>query len=285
VAYLNEFFDGHAYIYGPLNTEHWFLYVADYSQGEEAAARSEFTLEIMMHRMDPSVTPQFFRSEDKQDKDKMPGIADLLPGSETDEFNFTPCGYSMNGLKDEAYWTIHVTPEDHCSYASFETNVRLFSASKLNALVQRVVGVFKPGVMTVSLFTSNKDNSRPPLELPGYMSRHRTVTEMESCGAITVWNFETHEIANERNQGALMRKNTWRARRASKQVNNEDEVNVYEVEPLSFHLNKHMSSSSSAHSRVNEDRDRDEDNHMSPRSAGIIETDSSDNSDGEQSGN
>jgi S-adenosylmethionine decarboxylase len=281
---LNEFFDGHAYIYGPLNTEHWFLYVADYSQGEEAAARSEFTLEIMMHRMDPSATPQFFRTEEKGDKDKMPGIADLLPGSETDEFNFTPCGYSMNGLKDEAYWTIHVTPEDHCSYASFETNVRLFSAAKLNALVQRVIGVFKPGVMTVSLFTSNKDNARPALELPGYMSRHRTVTEMESCGAVTVWNFETHEIAAERNNGALMRKRSWRAaynaRRAGKQSDSDEEAN--RDESFDFRRNI-MSPSSDVSSRMSEE-EREENRH-SPRIAGIADHDNSDNSDGELSGN
>ena len=27
------------------------------------------------------------------------GIADLLPGSDIDEFVFEPCGYSMNGLQ------------------------------------------------------------------------------------------------------------------------------------------------------------------------------------------
>jgi len=231
VEYLNEFFDGHAFVYGPLSAEHWFLYVADYTTEDEPSGttRSECTLEIMMHRMDHSVTPQFYRREGTGDHDKMPGIAELLPGSETDEFNFTPCGYSMNGLRDEAYWTIHVTPENHCSYASFETNVRLVSSAKLAALVQRVVSVFRPGVMTIALFTSDKNNAKQQLELPGYVSRHRTVTEMEFCGAVTVWNLETQEVARERGSAALARKSAWRAGRAINRptalriVNNEEE--------------------------------------------------------------
>jgi hypothetical protein len=49
------------------------------------------------------------------------GIGGLLPAGDTDEFVFEPCGYSMNGLHARsAFSTIHITPEEACSYASVE---------------------------------------------------------------------------------------------------------------------------------------------------------------------
>ncbi|KAJ3071382.1 spermidine resistance protein [Podochytrium sp. JEL0797] len=54
---------------------------------------------------------------------KETGIQDIYPCSMVDDFLFDPCGYSLNGLLGPYYWTIHVTPEDICSYASFETTI------------------------------------------------------------------------------------------------------------------------------------------------------------------
>lgn len=48
------------------------------------------------------------------------GIANILPDFQVCDSAFDPCGYSMNAIEDQAYSTIHVTPEENCSYASFE---------------------------------------------------------------------------------------------------------------------------------------------------------------------
>lgn len=37
-----------------------------------------------------------------------------------DDYVFEPCGYSMNGQQGGVFSTIHITPEDGFSYASFE---------------------------------------------------------------------------------------------------------------------------------------------------------------------
>ncbi|KAJ3067926.1 spermidine resistance protein [Rhizoclosmatium hyalinum] len=54
---------------------------------------------------------------------KETSIQEIYPESMVDDFLFDPCGYSLNGLLGPYYWTIHVTPEDICSYASFETTI------------------------------------------------------------------------------------------------------------------------------------------------------------------
>jgi len=90
VKYLNTVFEGSSYVLGPDTTHHWFLYLADYSD-KTRVVMPEKTLEIMMHKLDATVSSSFYRKEGTLDKDKFPGVADLLPGSDTDEFNFNPC--------------------------------------------------------------------------------------------------------------------------------------------------------------------------------------------------
>jgi S-adenosylmethionine decarboxylase len=200
VDYLNNYFEGTAYVLGPLTSEHWYLYLADYSN-QSRACMPECTLEIMMHNLDRTVANQFYRRESTEDKDKFPGIADLIEGSETDEFNFTPCGYSMNGLCDEVYSTIHVTPEPQCSYASFETNLSLPS---YKSLISQVFAIFKPGTVTLTLFTE-KANPIPAqraadLEIPGYAVVYKTLSELGSNRDIILCNYESEEYQVEKAQ-------------------------------------------------------------------------------------
>lgn len=50
-------------------------------------------------------------------------LEEILAGFEIDDFSFNPFGYSMNAIKDHFYCTIHITPQESCSYMSFETNL------------------------------------------------------------------------------------------------------------------------------------------------------------------
>jgi len=197
VKCLNEIFDGTSYIIGPMSSNHWYLYLADYSDTTRVVV-PERTLEIMMNKLDASSASQFYRKEGVADNDKFPGIADLIEGSETDEFNFSPCGYSMNGLAKQSFYTIHVTPEPHCSYASFETNISLPSYNKL---VNHVLDLFKPGTATITFFTEKSSTSpgvflNPfDLELEGYCLKHKTFSELEGLCDVLMLNYESNEIA------------------------------------------------------------------------------------------
>ncbi|KIL68952.1 hypothetical protein M378DRAFT_158107 [Amanita muscaria Koide BX008] len=120
------------------------------------------------------------------------GITNIFPPHLTnlDAYAFTPCGYSANALikwddcldntslphntqerVEEGYYTIHVTPEAGWSYASFECNVPLpvkpppdpdpdkksSFVVDLETLVKRVVSIFRPARLTVTLFISRLD--------------------------------------------------------------------------------------------------------------------------------
>ncbi|KAF9071109.1 S-adenosylmethionine decarboxylase [Rhodocollybia butyracea] len=162
----------------------------------------DYTIEILMSDLSPAACDPFFASfsspetpsSHAQALSKSFGITDIFPPHLTtlDAYSFLPCGYSSNALikwgEDpfftssshlsngneasavrEGYYTIHVTPEEGWSYASFECNVplpptRCSSVPDANAipdlktLVERVVSIFQPGRITLTLFISSEDN-------------------------------------------------------------------------------------------------------------------------------
>jgi len=193
VDFLNKTFDGTAYVLGPLTQEHWYLYLADYTD-HSVSDRNEKTVELMMHNLHPDVLSQFFRKPGESSGSvKFPGMADLIRGSITDEFNFAPCGYSMNGLFGPGHYTIHVTPESHCSYASFETNVSLPS---YGPLINHVLSIFRPGTVTVTCFEEKLDDHEcEPFapKLCNYVLRHKTFSELEGNCDITLCNYASRE--------------------------------------------------------------------------------------------
>lgn len=97
------------------------------------------------------------------------GLSDVYPKSKfpdarIDAYLFTPCGFSANGVVPAPdgkapthYFTVHVTPEPHCSYASFETNVPHSQNGKTTAdIIQQVVDIFKPGRFSITVFETKQ---------------------------------------------------------------------------------------------------------------------------------
>jgi S-adenosylmethionine decarboxylase len=91
------------------------------------------------------------------------------PDARVDAYLFTPCGFSANGVVPSPlgktgthYFTVHVTPEPNFSYASFETNVpHTQSGRETVDIVKEVVGIFKPGRFTVTLFEAKSAAAVP----------------------------------------------------------------------------------------------------------------------------
>ena len=168
--------------------------------GEDARIKQDYTIEILMTHLSPGAREPFFSSAPStpsEDASVDPasnsgrilsesiGISDLFPSHLTtlDAYAFSPCGYSCNALlrwgetdnndgseetekRGEGYYTIHVTPEEGWSYASFECNVPLSTSRSsttkeipdLRTLIRRVVDIFCPGRLSLTLFISSSNN-------------------------------------------------------------------------------------------------------------------------------
>ena len=62
VDFLQTMFAGSAYVHGPLNSDHWYTYVADdYKKPTSAAA--DRTLNLMMYDLEKSVCENFYKSD------------------------------------------------------------------------------------------------------------------------------------------------------------------------------------------------------------------------------
>ena len=151
VNYLKDTcnFDGEAYILGPLSGDHWFIYVWDDCDRPMADSQDR-TLNVMMYDLDDEATQIFWKKQGpRSTRLSISQLWELLPGAKTHDYLFDPCGYSLNGLLFDAYVTIHVTPENSFSYASFETNVRTESYV---TLVRSVIAFFKPKRFSMTFF-------------------------------------------------------------------------------------------------------------------------------------
>ncbi|GJJ06446.1 hypothetical protein Clacol_000638 [Clathrus columnatus] len=204
VEYLDNIFGpgrGAAYTVGKVNGDHWQLYLTNTTDDSDRSSNSEgesthenephnpkteidqdYTLEILMTKLSPDARSAFYFDQDNISEDAPSqgrslsaklGIEALFPISMStlDSFAFMPCGYSANALvrhgkNQEGYYTIHVTPEEGWSYASFECNIPVSHHRKpdgcypdLRTLIQRVVRIFQPGHLSLTLFMTSSDDN------------------------------------------------------------------------------------------------------------------------------
>eukprot|EP00331_Platyophrya_macrostoma_P016033 CAMPEP_0176466314 /NCGR_PEP_ID=MMETSP0127-20121128/37822_1 /TAXON_ID=938130 /ORGANISM="Platyophrya macrostoma, Strain WH" /LENGTH=370 /DNA_ID=CAMNT_0017859465 /DNA_START=32 /DNA_END=1145 /DNA_ORIENTATION=+ len=154
-ALKQHFPKGRPFIFGPVDSDHYFFYCYD-----------------------DVVRPCVVRAKSHLDQ------------IVTDDWNihdlqFAPCGYSINAIRDYEYQTMHITPEDHCSFASYETNSKM---ENLSDRMRVVLGVFRPQRFTIIVILDPQSavgkafqEARPigvePDSLPEYTLINRTTNE------------------------------------------------------------------------------------------------------------
>ena len=150
VASIEQYFPGKSYRLGPANHDHVHVF---YSSHAKVVAKQDATLQILMRDFDKSVADLFCRGNTltKDQLNKLSGLDRIYSEMERDSHIFSPCGFSLNGIKNNSYFTVHVTPQPEGSYASFETNV---IESDYSRVISDVVSVFWPQKFSILLTTS-----------------------------------------------------------------------------------------------------------------------------------
>ncbi|PIN12799.1 S-adenosylmethionine decarboxylase [Handroanthus impetiginosus] len=150
-----------------------------------------YTLEICMTNLDQKKAAVFFKTQSScaAVMTEVSGIRKILPRSEICDFDFDPCGYSMNAIEGSAISTIHVTPEDGFSYASFEAVDYDFKRMDLNLMLERVLACFKPATFSVALRTEKGLDLEFALDMKGYSCNERSCEDLGKGGSVLYSNF------------------------------------------------------------------------------------------------
>jgi S-adenosylmethionine decarboxylase len=142
------------------------------------------------------------------------GLSDVYPISKypdarIDSYLFSPCGFSANGIvpgphkpdsgdksgRSTHYFTVHVTPEPVCSFASFETNVPGGqNGRETSEVIEHVVSIFKPGRFSVTLFEAK--GSSGDIKEGGGVGRSKRMEKIEGYRRIDriVHDFDDYEL-------------------------------------------------------------------------------------------
>lgn len=188
-----------AYMMGsPDKKQKWHVYSADAELASlvwgARKSDSVYTLEMCMTGLDREKASVFYKAHESSaaTMTKDSGIRKILPQSEICDFEFEPCGYSMNSIEKDAISTIHVTPEDGFSYASFEAMGYNFNEVDLSQLLERVLVCFQPSEFSVALHSTilrEELGSKFPLSLKGYTIGERNVEVLGMGGTFIYYTF------------------------------------------------------------------------------------------------
>lgn len=179
---LSERLDGNGYTLGPVTGDHWFVFVADHTRRLSNNMDTDRVLNIMMFDIDQNIAQKFYydqyqsQTEDETEEEsvrrisreqsKSARIDTLCPGFAMDARAFEPCGYSMNAILFRSYVTMHITPEDGSSYASFETNQKVVT---YNSIINNVIRAFRPKRFVMTLMADEdglKQMKHVPFTVP-----------------------------------------------------------------------------------------------------------------------
>jgi len=194
---------------------------------KDGISEDDFTLEILMSGLDQKRMKNFWRTEEEKREVmeieergdvyvkgpteervyEQTGLKAIFPQAQMDHYVFNPCGYSSNALLGEHYYSVHVTPEDICSYASFECNLPLGNPlnqyNSYNELINKVLNVFNPKQFVITLFTRKPEGTLGqirdliPQNIKGYQKTDKIIYDLNKWD-LAFCQFTKNDIILER---------------------------------------------------------------------------------------
>ncbi|CAA7407130.1 unnamed protein product [Spirodela intermedia] len=169
---------------GPSKSK-WHVYSACAESSIKKQKKPIFSLELCMTGLDRQLASVFFPSEEGMTD--AAGIRSILPGAEICDFEFDPCGYSMNAVEGAAISTIHVTPEEGFSYASFEATGYDLEEVDMGPLVERALKCFRPSEFSVAVHSTVPGGDLP--SFAGYNAGGKSFQDLGRAGSLVYQSF------------------------------------------------------------------------------------------------
>jgi len=162
-----NFKNGKEFVVGDITSDHFFVFMED-NRPKDANVEQYSTIEVAMHELHGGAMAHFFKN-DKFESESITlvnsGITGIIPEStNVDALMFNPFGFSLNGLLEDAYYTMHITPQPECSYVSYETN-RDMNDFDIEPLMRKVVDNFQPERYTFVMIHSKHYNKITPSDM------------------------------------------------------------------------------------------------------------------------
>ncbi|GJR93557.1 S-adenosylmethionine decarboxylase proenzyme 4-like protein [Tanacetum coccineum] len=183
-------------------TKHsWHVFSAGAEEYNEDGLSGLYTVEVCMTDLDQTLARKFFRHPNDgkngdsagREMTEITSINRINPNAKICDFAFDPCGYSMNGLDGDRYSTIHVTPEDGFSYASFECVGSIYNDDMAD-MVKKAVKVFGPGTVSVATTNASRDmcmRIKNAVESLAMKCRSCSTDEFPAAGMVMFQTFTT----------------------------------------------------------------------------------------------
>ena len=148
VIRLKQYIDGHAYRMGHLDGHHHYLFY-----NAPSPLQQRFSALQMYHIKGALADYLLSEQQHKSQIFTQLQLNSLLPGFKFDDWLFNPCGYSINGIYQDQYITIHITPQAPSSYVSIETNFA--GTESLFDIFSSMLNIFNPSSWDVIGFNAH----------------------------------------------------------------------------------------------------------------------------------
>ena len=140
IKVIHNKMEGTSYQFAKLHQHHFFLF---HTNSDFQCDSRDQTLEILMY------DSEFITDTSQKTISKLKDKLNLcFPGFAIQDHIFKPDGYSLNAVREEFYYTIHITPQKSFFYISFETNMR----NNFHKTIHSILNIFKSNHFDLILF-------------------------------------------------------------------------------------------------------------------------------------